>query len=69
MENRLDFTPLPESDYDTLCKDLVDCNCCGTLLSDNEIKAHRFVFVTDPKDMLCQVCWMRVAYCMQGKED
>jgi hypothetical protein len=68
MDDKLDFTPLPESDYDKLCKDLVDCKGCGQLLEDFEIKAHRFIFITDPKDMLCQVCWMRVAY-IQGKKD
>jgi len=51
-----------EKEYEKLLLSGVMCSCCGNKLSNDEILTHRFVEITDAKDMMCQMDWMRVAY-------
>jgi hypothetical protein len=55
-----------EKEYEKLLLSGVMCSCCGDKLSNDEILTHRFVGITESKDMMCQIDWMRVAY-MQGR--
>ena len=55
-----------EKEYEKLLLSGVICSCCGNKLSNDEILTHRFVGITESKDMICQMDWMRVAY-MQGR--
>lgn len=51
-----------EKEYEKLLLSGVMCSCCGNKLSNGEILIHRFVGITDSKDMMCQMDWIRIAY-------
>ena len=41
-----------EKEYEKLLLSGVMCSCCGNKLSNDEILTHRFVGITDAKDMI-----------------
>ena len=53
---------MSEKEYKKLLLSGVMCSCCSVKLSNDEILTHRFVGITEPKDMMCQMDWMRVTY-------
>lgn len=50
---------IPESYFEELFKNGVNCCDCGKPLDKGEIKAYRYSGISDPKDMECFLCFYK----------
>lgn len=53
---------LTDDDYKDLILSGVSCSKCHKKLNIDEILCHKYVSITDSKDMQCQSCWVHDAY-------